>query len=207
MVILAVGVAAARLIGNRQGPSTFEQIFTNSDGSLCEIPCVFGIEIGKTTSHKAIDLLKAHPMTRQAYITVDGRTTTIQGTGLYIVFREDEHKQIGLNSLTIDDQTLAGMIAVLGAPDCVGFWRSGGIGLLYSRYKLGIGGINPGYNPTLNPPNVESDRLGFNTVVSDVSVRNEWTCSIEIMERKLHSFGGMSHWRGFASSELYSRYP
>jgi hypothetical protein len=39
-------------------------LFTNPDGTQCQMPCLFGIRTGETTFNDAIRLLKAHPLTR-----------------------------------------------------------------------------------------------------------------------------------------------
>src|SRR5262245_25098994 len=62
ILFFAVAIVAVRLVGSTQPrPALFSVLFTNSDGSPCEMPCMFGVRPGKMTVDKAISLLKGHP--------------------------------------------------------------------------------------------------------------------------------------------------
>jgi hypothetical protein len=59
VLFAGAAVAAPRLVAD---PAAL--IFTTPDGSRCEALCLFGIEVGETSYEEAIDLLEAHPLTR-----------------------------------------------------------------------------------------------------------------------------------------------
>jgi hypothetical protein len=63
-VVLSLGMVIARRIGAAQPPSSFALMFTNPDGTLCNMPCMFGIRVGETTEKQAIKLIQIHPLTR-----------------------------------------------------------------------------------------------------------------------------------------------
>src|SRR5437870_3620679 len=57
-----LAVTASRLIGNAQTPPTIAAIFTNPDGSPCEMPCMFGIRPGTTGLGDMLVKLRTHPV-------------------------------------------------------------------------------------------------------------------------------------------------
>jgi hypothetical protein len=65
LAVLFVGVvlfaSAARLL---MPPSAFALLFTNPQGTPCPGPCMFGIQMNKTTYEEALDLLRRHPLTK-----------------------------------------------------------------------------------------------------------------------------------------------
>ncbi len=62
---LAIFVFALRRVGNAQ-PSPLASLFTNADGTPCEQPCLLGIQPGKLSTEQAVNLLKKHPLMRDA---------------------------------------------------------------------------------------------------------------------------------------------
>jgi hypothetical protein len=65
IIVLSAALFTARLIGKTQpAPSLFSVIFTNPDGSPCEMPCMFGVRPGKMTADEALAMLRKHPVTR-----------------------------------------------------------------------------------------------------------------------------------------------
>src|SRR5205809_660621 len=59
----SVLICAAKAIGNlNENPLT--GWFTNSDGSVCTMPCLFGIQPGITQYEDAIKIIQLHPVTR-----------------------------------------------------------------------------------------------------------------------------------------------
>lgn len=57
----AAAIFVVCLIGTTQ-PTTLAQMFSSPDGKPCEPPCLFGIQLGKTSESQAALLLKAHPL-------------------------------------------------------------------------------------------------------------------------------------------------
>jgi hypothetical protein len=206
LLMLAGGIQAARLIGSRQNPPQFAQIFANPDGSPCEMPCVFGIRHGMTTTQEqVINLLKAHSLTRKAQITIDGLTIIVQSSTLYIVFREDEFHRVGLYTLAMNEpETTASAVVSLGTPDCIVFGRLGYIGLVYTGYKLKLRVFDPLYDP-FDPLSVAPDRFRSDMVIPDFSIRYDWECPAEIRQRDFHDYR-MASWQGFASFARYDAY-
>jgi hypothetical protein len=62
ITIAILAVTASRLIGNAQLPPTIAAIFTNPDGSPCEMPCMFGIRPGATGLGDMLVKLRTHPV-------------------------------------------------------------------------------------------------------------------------------------------------
>src|SRR5258708_8907702 len=65
-LVLIVGFVAASFAAQTLGaarPSPLAPLFTNPDGTRCEMPCLFGIRPGVTTRTEAVALFKAHPFT------------------------------------------------------------------------------------------------------------------------------------------------
>lgn len=56
-------IVAATGIG-RAIPNPARDFFTSPDGSMCEMPCLFGIRAGYTTVGEAIHMIRTHPLTR-----------------------------------------------------------------------------------------------------------------------------------------------
>jgi hypothetical protein len=204
VVIATGGIQAARLLGSRENPPLMAQVFTNPDGSPCEIPCVFGIQHRKTTHEEAVDLLKAHPLTQKATITVDGRTTIVQDSTLYAVFHEDGLHRVELDTLTMEGLTLATAVVILGVPDCVVFGRQESMNLLYSRYTMNLRISDPLYNP-FDPFGIPPDRFRADMETPDFSVRDDWRCPSEFRRRDFR-ISRMASWQGFASFARYDAY-
>jgi len=53
-------------------------IFTSADGSSCEIPCLLGIRAGETRFTTALDILRAHPLLKNAILS----STSYSGSGM-----------------------------------------------------------------------------------------------------------------------------
>src|SRR5260221_140765 len=45
MLVLSAAIVGARGIGTMQPPLAIASIFTNADGSPCQMPCLFGIRV------------------------------------------------------------------------------------------------------------------------------------------------------------------
>jgi hypothetical protein len=198
MVIAAGGVQAARLIGSRQNPLLLAQIVTNPDGSQCKSPCVFGIQNGRTATEQAVNLLKAHPLTRQASLDVVGGKITVQDSKFYAVFHEDGLRHVELDVLALNEQAnLANVVVSVGVPECVEFRGLGSITVFYNRYKLDVHVFDPLYQAP--------DRFRFEMQILAITFRDYWECPAEISQRKLRNYR-MSSWQGFVSYARYDDY-
>jgi len=60
--IFLLTILAAKLIGHST-PDPVLALFTNPDGSRCQMPCLLGIRPGETTVSDAITIIKEHPLT------------------------------------------------------------------------------------------------------------------------------------------------
>jgi hypothetical protein len=65
MLTFTATILIARLAGSTHPkPALFSVLFTNPDGSPCEMPCMFGVRPGKMTVDEAVARLQQHPFTR-----------------------------------------------------------------------------------------------------------------------------------------------
>jgi len=79
IVVFAVAMLAIHLIGGLF-PNPIAVLFTNPDGSPCQMPCLFGVRPGVTTVDEALQLLDKHALTRGMEIQ------TIENRQDYILF-------------------------------------------------------------------------------------------------------------------------
>jgi hypothetical protein len=63
IVSLSGLILAIRGIGKVQ-PDPIAVLFTNPDGSACKIPCLLGVRTGGMTIGESLQVLEAHPLTR-----------------------------------------------------------------------------------------------------------------------------------------------
>lgn len=65
IVFFAMCIIFACGIGHLQ-PTPISDLFTNPDGSSCEMPCLFGVKAGNSnmSAEEALRLLASHPLTR-----------------------------------------------------------------------------------------------------------------------------------------------
>lgn len=129
IMMLSTLLFTARVIGQTHpAPSLFAVIFTNPDGSPCEMPCMFGVRPGEMSRQQAIAILKKHPVTQDMKLVADeSRTSTVfESDGISI--------GMGFNAEWIDitftnspsaallrkyDGSLGRAIEVLGVPEQV----------------------------------------------------------------------------------------
>lgn len=120
----AVVLGGLYLIHHLQTPD-FTAVFTNPDGSPCQRPCLLGVQPGQTPYHRAIQILQAHPFSRD--FAFDTQRGMFSGPGLSIILFEDEESDLSrIDLVRTSDASLNGwaslgqVIAVLGVPDAVG---------------------------------------------------------------------------------------
>src|SRR5690349_11671995 len=61
-ILITASIVTACLIGSVQTSPPVAAIFTNPDGSACELPCLFGVNAHQ--ARQAVALLVQHPLTR-----------------------------------------------------------------------------------------------------------------------------------------------
>lgn len=140
-VLISLYIIAIRLVGNRQPQPPFNAIFTNPDGSPCEMPCMFGIHPHETEFNKAIELIRTHPLTRQI-TDIDiaaNRPAQFATRRWYVVLHRSKDNRVDsielgfCDCMQVSDDTvwadlentnLASIILALGTPDYVTYGSS-----------------------------------------------------------------------------------
>src|SRR5258708_4097760 len=131
-LVLFVGIAAATFAAQKLGgirPSPLVLLFTNPDGTRCEMPCLFGIRPGSTSRTEAVALFTAHPFTRnvQAQYTpsedMGDNTMTFSAPSMMFVVKfdrtADEHVTdviLHLSDGKVVPATAGEVVAFLNAP-------------------------------------------------------------------------------------------
>jgi hypothetical protein len=134
LILCCVCVAGVRAVGGMQ-PSFIASLFTNADGSPCAPPCLLGIQPDQTPFNAVLELLSAHPTTRDwartsywagqrvTYVGVDASLNVVAGRGGRVRFisltfdtrynweSPDVEMLVEANSSSLGD-----VVAVLGAP-------------------------------------------------------------------------------------------
>jgi len=65
--ILTLGFSGSNIATTGIGRATqnpARDFFTSPDGSMCAMPCLFGIRAGYTTVREAVQMIRAHPLTK-----------------------------------------------------------------------------------------------------------------------------------------------
>ena len=60
--ITSMAIAASYLVGSTYPSPKLAAIFTNPDGSLCEMPCMFGIRPNVTRTTELLQIMRNHPI-------------------------------------------------------------------------------------------------------------------------------------------------
>lgn len=208
MLLITAGVVAARFVGSTQ-TSALAALFTNPDGTACELPCLFGVRPGQTRAAEAIALLELHPLTRHFAIT--GRDPyRIQGEGDRIVMVSFNQSTDGL----VADITLAAYVRYgqyhSGAPSMAGY---GALGDLLSIFgtpdfvQLTTGG-DPVLGYAKHGIEIASARAraGMRRMTVDDELRRIVLFKAE--KCSLDAFSYMfPRWLGFAHFSRYSHAP
>src|SRR5436853_480147 len=61
-IIFSFTILTSRLVGATQA-NPISVLFTNPDGSPCQMPCLFGVRPGETTLDEGLQILDKHPLT------------------------------------------------------------------------------------------------------------------------------------------------
>jgi len=203
IIVLSVTIFTARLIGKmRPAPSLFAVIFTNPDGSPCEMPCMFGVRPGKMTGEQAINILKTHPATH------DFRQVNYEQNG-YVVFDNEKFNiLVGLKSEiiitsflcsnsqggenTLKSGTLGDIIEAWGNPDRIIVANRGVSGqprMSFIFWRYGIIDMEAQYQ--IAPP----DLIDTNARLCTISIPSMNSCGNDNKR--------CSSWRGFGSANRY----
>lgn len=178
-LLLTVAVTSVRAISLR--PYTaLASLFTNADGTNCEAPCIFGIQVGKVSKEQALQIIRQNPLTADLFITEHGR---VVGEKLVIDITALNNITHGLNAWTVsaDDNlwgvneqlsdkflgiTLWEMIVTLGIPDFIRHIEDNVFPknmLCYKQYSL-CAYFDPAWGELFISPN---QRLSSITVYSE----------------------------------------
>jgi hypothetical protein len=150
IVVLAAVIVVVRVIGG-QATIPFAGWFNKPDGTPCEQPCLFGLQIGTSTSGEIRDALRLHPLTKtlRTYQNVDQQSLEASGDNVIIQFYQDRVTQrlgsifaefSAMSDLSLSDLPLSAVINVLGPPDTLYLSRDNYfMTLVYSNAHLEIG--------------------------------------------------------------------
>ncbi len=105
IVALCGAILAIHLIGGLY-PNPIAVLFTNPDGSPCQMPCLFGVRPGVTTLEDAFRLLDKHPLTHG----MDNGTTKA------IAFLYS--KEVWINLSITSDRLIVGMYLTYNVGSC-----------------------------------------------------------------------------------------
>src|SRR5258708_19796166 len=61
-IIFSGTILTSRIVGATQA-NPIAVLFTNPDGSPCQMPCLFGVRPGETTLDEGLQILDKHPLT------------------------------------------------------------------------------------------------------------------------------------------------
>ena len=88
---LSGAILAIHLIGGLF-PNPIAVLFTNPDGSPCQMPCLFGVRPGVMTLDEGLRVLDQHPLTRAMQAKASGRSVFLYGAEAWInlAFTEDK---------------------------------------------------------------------------------------------------------------------
>jgi hypothetical protein len=131
-LLLSLGMLIARRIGAAQPPPSFALLFTNPDGTPCQMPCVFGIRPGITTKKQAFALIQAHPLTRNMTKQTESLNTTgfSYAFDLHLTF-SDENQVLRIQLTALLGLTLGEVIARLREPESINIDKARTTGQLF----------------------------------------------------------------------------
>jgi hypothetical protein len=198
---LIAAISGARVAQGRPADPALMHWFTRVDGTVCNLPCLFGVQPGRTSLQDAITAVRIHPITR-------GMTARIRRTNGLVMFGRDftmgftdqqiiyevrvSHSDSALTNvhLILRALSLGAIVAELGAPDAFEFEQLGfGPGLrlclFYDSLRTEICNLR-GYQPGI--------RAGLADIPSYVAVHTQAT--YEAYRKK---YG--KRWFGFISLE------
>src|SRR5215471_5045053 len=72
IVMLSSVMLAIHVIGGLF-PNPIAVLFTNPDGSPCQMPCLFGVRPGVTTLDEGLRILDKHPLTHKTELYVSSK--------------------------------------------------------------------------------------------------------------------------------------
>jgi hypothetical protein len=206
-IFLTISLLISRRLGEDAHPIAFAAVFTNPDGSRCEMPCMFGIRPGVSTVENAEQILKSHPLLKPW--TVDrNRDGSLEISNYFLFLRiyVSPGKKVGAivfydpfatfsssNSSPLsplDNATLGSVVALLGAPDAVLVEEA--TQLSYVRYKTTVSFSNDDYEM----PNASNY---LTPVDKFIGITMETSSTPEVN----YPF---TDWLGFAARAKYSTY-
>ena len=86
-------ILVTRLVGGTQ-PNPIAVLFTNPDGSPCEMPCLLGVHPGATTLDEGVKILDQHPLTHGMEIQYVSDGVSLRSQEVNITIWSSESKLI-----------------------------------------------------------------------------------------------------------------
>src|SRR5579859_475753 len=114
-IIALMGAALLSRAVGAASPSPLDILFTNPDGSPCQMPCLFGVRPGQMTVDQAQQLLEQHPLTRTMRKEVLENGVAFESRGiLLLVISNDGHR---INWLNLERYWLNNPVTPMPFPD------------------------------------------------------------------------------------------
>jgi len=85
IAVLSGAVLAIQLLGGLY-PNPIAVLFTNPDGSPCQMPCLFGVRPGEMTVDEGLQVLDKHPLTHNM--------TALNSEVGVVVFSKEDRKSV-----------------------------------------------------------------------------------------------------------------
>lgn len=101
---LVLMISAAILVRRQLPPTPYALLFTLPNGTPCSRPCLFGARAGETSYQAALDLLTAHPLTRDLVRRdrVSTMAAMFEGVEMIVEVQGDAHGKLLQISLHIE---------------------------------------------------------------------------------------------------------
>jgi hypothetical protein len=217
----ALLITSTRLLGSLQ-PNPVAALFTNSDGSPCKMPCLFGANPDEMTVDQALGVLRAHPLlrnmrVRRLTLAADDTEFVVELQSKALVVAIENNVPYTGNQQTIHALVLraAGhpsapaanpelrhmlgaavtgdVLSLLGSPESMGFYGRGKDTLAKVYMHLDYASQHMSFATAIrNDPNAQ--RYGYTPDDALFSI---------VVYRQDVSLGACRHWFGFISLENF----
>lgn len=206
----ATGVFGARLVGRASAgrQDAVSAMFTNPDGTPCQMPCLLGVRPGDMTARQAIRLILKHPLTSHLQVHAFSRETYLTGPGMMVtLYHATGDSLSGMiwslydgagsgaaseQALHLGELTTAEVVSTLGAPSSLELLRLVGKMAPVYIYFDGQMGVRPHEELSTTGPDA---RLQTGAPINWFSVWEAHT----VREKTRWEVG----WRGFTTLDHY----
>jgi len=206
-VLIGIAVAVSCLLGSTQPRPAIATIFTNPDGSPCEMPCMFGIKPSLTESVEMLQKIAGHPITSHSKETISswgaGKAYMFSNSYQAVAIFVDSYNVVqrvswGNECTLFSLPTVADVFNALGTPSSMivePFELGGTTFYVYKTYQTAIGS-NPPFMPESCQNHIRSaQQLDPRNIVSSISIETPMF---------FKSYGAGVPWRGFREVGFYS---